>query len=392
MRSCYGRILISGIMAVLAISLSLVGLAAVGAVADASALPVAPEDVLSPAEFGRTITDFMSGCWGHSLNTVPGQGVFMFGGKNGATGQASSDLWRFDPATQKWRRVSPQSSGPGSRANHAATVLNNQLYVLGGENQAGQKLADVWRYDPATRTWHEVSQETPLPGRSGHSATTYNGQIFTYGGVLSPSISGFANNTYVFSPISGLWMKVQTQWGDNPQGARLGHTAGVIGNQLYLAGGETDSGEDFFQTINLDNYPSDYLTPIISGPRPERRKNHGTVFSYTQMIVMGGETVTTTGSGKFSDTWMFDSKTSRWTRLPDLPKPMTSLKTAAFTTTGSSRSARPGAFADGFKILIVGGFDDQDQPITQSYIFDGVTYEVVEMDYYAVFLPLILRE
>jgi N-acetylneuraminic acid mutarotase len=50
----------------------------------------------------------------------------------------------------KWERKADMTS---ARLGHAAAVVNNKIYVIGGAKQGFVNLSIVEEYDPATDTW-----------------------------------------------------------------------------------------------------------------------------------------------------------------------------------------------------------------------------------------------
>lgn len=92
-------------------------------------------------------------------------GIFWLFGGNGTNGWAN-DLWRFDTNTDMWTWVSGSSAGgafsvygtkgvsdpanvPGGRqGSHAYKDSFGYLWLLGGYDQGGSMINDLWRYVP----------------------------------------------------------------------------------------------------------------------------------------------------------------------------------------------------------------------------------------------------
>ena len=85
----------------------------------------------------------MAACTGH---------VYVIGGRSGS---ASLDaVEKFDPQTNTWARV---GSCLTPRSYCAAVSVGSTVYLVGGENNSWQPLADCEAYDASTDTWR------PLP-------------------------------------------------------------------------------------------------------------------------------------------------------------------------------------------------------------------------------------
>lgn len=317
----------------------------------------------------------------HSFTQV-GNSLYMFGGGS-ITSTASSQLWRFDPSSSSWSLVSPGGSQPGGRFKHAAANFQNQLYILGGENQSGQKLDDVWRYDPATNTWKQVAQDTQPPSRSGHTAVSSGGsKLFVYGGsMITPTMPGAV---WSFEPSTGYWSVESMGW-ENPQGTHNQHAAGMIGSRMYIVGGSTNPSADFVQSYDFSIH--DFVSITSTQPSPARRTHQATAFSGSDIYIFGGSSIT----GTMSDSWRFNAPSRTWTRLPDLPLALTGAEAAVITSTSSlAWRLLPGSLAGGPNILIIGGQDATGQPVANEYIFDGVEYFPVAITE-TIYLPLLRR-
>jgi hypothetical protein len=85
-----------------------------------------------------------------------------------------SDLWEFDPATEKWFK---KANFPGgSRSNFVYAVADDKAYAgIGGH------INDWWEYNPATNVW---TKKANYPGPSTYSKVvfTINDKIYVGGG------------------------------------------------------------------------------------------------------------------------------------------------------------------------------------------------------------------
>jgi len=311
-----------------------------------------------------------------SLTRV-GSNIYMFGNF------ANSYYSRYDTTTGTWNSASFTTTTPLKRVGYAAGTLQNKVYISGGQNQSGQKLDDVWRFDPATNTWTEVAQDTRPPARSGHTFVGATTNFIVFGGM--PVTDTLASAVWKFDPATGYW---STYGIANPQGPRPGLSAGILGSRMYMVGGEISNSASFVQWTDLMGVQFGN-EPITSTARPALRKYQATAFApeTNAIYIFGGVELTT--SATLTDAWYLKIGSGTWTRLPDLPKALADAKAAAWYTYPITLTRdTPAVFADGVQVLIVG---DQSEGGGQvSYVFDGIEYQLVSSSY-RVYLPFARR-
>jgi N-acetylneuraminic acid mutarotase len=95
--------------------------------------------------------------------------LWLFGGRAVLAGGASvllDDLWRFEPPSGVWTRITGASQpGPSARMSAASWLdSSGNLWLFGGygEMAAGgpSQLNDLWRYSPAANSWEQQSVST----------------------------------------------------------------------------------------------------------------------------------------------------------------------------------------------------------------------------------------
>lgn len=157
--------------------------------------------------------------------------------------------------------------------------------------------------------------------------------------------------------------------------------------------GTISAGDDFLQRTDLNG--NEYFdVPVLSTQKPSRRVFQATAFdeASSSIYIFGGQNAET--GAVLSDAWQFNTDISEWTRLSDLPFPATGILAAAWYLTDTATApAQPSTpFADGMRIMLVGGLDAQGAHIPNAYIFDGQDYQPIEIGpaktEYKIFLPL----
>ena len=109
-----------------------------------------------------------------------------FGGTNGI--EWFNDVWSYDPLAKTWTLVDCVGFIPAPREGHAATLVNDVMYIFGGRTDEGIDLGDLAAFRISSRRWYSFQNMGPAPSpRSGHSLTAYGKNIIVMGGEPSSS-------------------------------------------------------------------------------------------------------------------------------------------------------------------------------------------------------------
>jgi N-acetylneuraminic acid mutarotase len=134
----------------------------------------------------------------------------------------------YDPATDTW---ATRESMPTARNRFGIAVVQNKIYVIGGETDDGYTGANEV-YDPATDNWET---RTPMPTvRADLSANVVDGKIYLISGT---EIYGYGawprtiNVTEVYDPVTDSW----TTKAPIPT-AVCGYASAVVDDQIYVIG------------------------------------------------------------------------------------------------------------------------------------------------------------
>jgi hypothetical protein len=106
--------------------------------------------------------------------------IWLVGGSQIDPEVCSNMVWSFDPHA---KASGPRTSAPWTpRMGHACTTFGDELWILGGVDENGNTLSDVWSFDGAT--WQERAPlETPL---CLLAATDFDKRLWVYGGLDAP--------------------------------------------------------------------------------------------------------------------------------------------------------------------------------------------------------------
>jgi N-acetylneuraminic acid mutarotase len=203
-----------------------------------------------------------------------GKDFLLFGGfYEGFTEQVyrwNNNLWKFDTKKGKWELLSTGKEGPSPRGFHGAAMddCDEKMYVYGGVTYPPDFsnitiYSDFWSYDVDDDKWTKIKTGGANPGqRTDFGLTQLNGKIYLFGGVVD-SFFTVQNDLWVYDPDTKRWTEL------NPIGTKptprnaFQFRASDSDNKIYLYGGE--------------NPQSDF--------------------------------------GTFTDTWVYDVRTNKWTNI-----------------------------------------------------------------------------
>ena len=150
-----------------------------------------------PARYGH------SAVWG-------GMGMMVFGGKDNPE-SLLNDCWELNLETKQWTPIYVTGDKPSARWQHTAVWMwgegPGEMIILGGEDENGNHLDDVWvLYTPGPGEpgyrWERIYPIGDSPsGRAGHAAALGWGgeggeKMFIFGGADE---KGDLNDVYAFS-------------------------------------------------------------------------------------------------------------------------------------------------------------------------------------------------
>ncbi|KAG2425945.1 hypothetical protein HXX76_013318 [Chlamydomonas incerta] len=218
---------------------------------------------------------------------------------------------------------------PAPRYEAAAAVLGNAVYVLGG-NYGGRYLADVWALDLTSGTWSAVPLARPaeeggsssgggapdassnsgsaFPPTAGHSVTAWNGKLYVLGGHTKAK-GAAAMALRVVDPVARTVTEPAASGTVPP--ARGGHTATLIGDKVWVFGGEDGSRRALADVFVLDLASLTWSSPEVSGKAPPPRSaSCATVYQERYLVAFGGGSVATC----YSDVHVLDTETLTWSQ------------------------------------------------------------------------------
>lgn len=164
---------------------------------------------------------------------------------------AHDDLWAYSVDANSWTRLVGSTPGPSGRSRPNMWLVEGRLYVFGGITATFQTLDDLWAYDIAANAWTEIIPNGAAgspPSRHEAQAGTVavGGALTLYGGEAVDLLGGvffeMLPDTWEFDLAEGAWRDVTPDPAHDVQPPRNYGAAAVVGNALYLYGGDVPGG------------------------------------------------------------------------------------------------------------------------------------------------------
>ncbi len=165
-----------------------------------------------------------------------------------------NDTWYSNDFGVTWKNPAADHSHPCPRHHHSSVITDSgRLLIIGGCDNEGNYLSDVWYSDDAGASWTEASKDTPydkkISARMSHSSLVYQEKIYVIGGA---GRHGALNSVMRSDDNGASWTDITAATAANRKfSARAGHSsviddAGkmwIIGGYRYLFNAEY--GDDF---------------------------------------------------------------------------------------------------------------------------------------------------
>ena len=198
------------------------------------------------------------------------------------------------------------TSMPTSRSEITATIIGDNIYVIGGLDKSGNVLDTVEVYNIKNDSWKTVA---PLPQPLHHTtASNFDGKIYVIGGY------GFSvlNVNEAYNPLLNEWTSKSSM--PTPR-----HHAGsaVVDDKVFVIGGRI---LDLAPSVNIninERYDPKEDKWITLEPMPSNRSGIGatSINNTTTIYTFGGENLSKT----FNNNEKYDVKSNKWESQEPLP-------------------------------------------------------------------------
>jgi len=253
----------------------------------------------------------------HHSAVWTGTEMLVWGGSIEAEPFVTNTGAAYDPALRTWREISTVGA-PAPRHSHAAVWTGSRMLVWGGYGASAYE-ASGGLYDPATDTWQSIATAGAPTGRTDF-AYAWNGAALLVSGGLGPGVLG---DGATYTPATDAWAPISV--GLSP---RFGHTATALSDGRVLLWGGTNLFDWLNDGVVFD--PSSGPTPTASGG-PSHRQSQAAVLGGDVVYVWGGWN----GGPYLGDGSVFDPSGGpggAWTPMPDPGAPTARTDFVSFWT------------------------------------------------------------
>ena len=240
--------------------------------------------------------------------TLVGDRLFVFGASDSGT---FKDLHVLDIDALSWQQVEAEGQAPIARSRHTATLVGKNLLLFGGVG-GGRPLHDLFVMHTGTKEgmfWTEPpANGVPPSARVGHASALVDTKVFIFGGHDGKTC---LNDVHVLVTMN--WKQLQPKGGrPNP---RVSCTLTSVGSKLFLLGGAAhEKPLNDVRVLDVEGEGAGMWTvPTVSGTPPPALVGHSATLIGTELFVFGGSD----GKQDGNELYIFDTETHNWS-LPSL--------------------------------------------------------------------------
>ena len=268
--------------------------------------------------------------------------IYVIGGDDNA-GNPTSIVEVYDVVTGTWS--APSTTGTFVvRDGLTTAVINGKIYVMGGYNGTAYAVNKLDVFDPATNAWTSPTTTGTFTGRGGLTSGVVNGKIYVIGGT-NAGPNTLVSAVEVFDPATNTWSTATTTGTFTP---RTYLTASVVNGKIYVMGGINGSGTALNTLEVFDPATNIWSTPTTTGTFSPRLDLASAVIN-GKIYVIGGQK----GNSYLNTFEVFDPATNIWS-------------TPATTGTFTSRNGLGASVVNGV-IYAMGGYNGYTLNTNEAY-------------------------
>jgi N-acetylneuraminic acid mutarotase len=268
--------------------------------------------------------------------TAMGSKVFIWGGQN-AAGQALADGAIYDPETNTWTPVGSAGAPPSARVLATAVWTGSVVVVWGGGDVGNDNdYGTGSRYDPLTNSWTAITNFNAPSGRRAPYGFWTGSRVIYYAGF--DHNGGAFSAPYLYDPVNNSWSNTD---GPSRPPAYLNPTVSWTGTQLVVYGGLASNNFPSAETYVYD-LAGDVWSHEADGPNARS----GALGAWDGALLLAWSGIN--GNTLRIDGKVYDLATDKWTNVGAMNAP--AARWAPHRQTGWSFRVKPRV------TLMVGGY------------------------------------
>jgi hypothetical protein len=254
--------------------------------------------------------------------------VLRWGGHNqGGGGEQNAELWAYEPATNKWSLIEPNTSPPGvccAQQNVFDPVNGRFLRFAAFSGNHGWQWfreiylsnSSVWAFDPATNTWRD-RRPLPAPRTSPLRCASFDSErqvAVVFGG------EGNQEGTLTYDGYTNTWTRMKPA--KQPEFRSGGNMAYDAAHKVHILFGSQFSDDPHTWAYDLNKNEWRDLKP----PTQPATNCNDAVLAYdanSQKVIAVVRVADKLKGSEVErghlETWFFDAGKNSWTKL-DAPK------------------------------------------------------------------------
>lgn len=246
--------------------------------------------------------------------------IYRFGGFNG-NGVLNS-FAKYDPATNTWINISGDANRPSARYGAVmATAPDGKIYLFGGQTPYGSS-SELYRYDPAQNKWEYINTSIYGGGDGSSMAVLPNGRV-----IIKPGNSYY---TAIYNPATNGITHINTVYRQHAKMV-VGNDGKIYLFGGYDQYGNIKNELWRFKDASPSDWNSSWETLSPSGTKPGPRYAHGMGAGPDGKIYVFGGKTDYWNSYYSREMWAYDIAQNAWMQLyPETtPEPWGYLESAA---------------------------------------------------------------
>lgn len=226
--------------------------------------------------------------------------------------------WQSHLAYDQWVALPVSGSRPPARYKHAAVVVDENLYIIGGSRN-GRYLSDVQVFDFRNLLWSNIKlnansdkfensgvQEV-VPPTSSHNLVKWGNKLLLLGG----NSKKLSDKVIVWFIDLETHLCGITETSGKVPAARAGQSTTLVGSRLIMFGGEDRSSRllNDVNVLDLETMTWDVMDALQTPPAP-RFDHTAAVHAERYLLIFGGCSHTSF----FNDLHVLDLQTMEWSQ------------------------------------------------------------------------------